>query len=158
MFLGLQAKLGLVPATRAHEVVSNLLMLSRAQYAVELAHSRIREATAELDELEAQPGKSSEAIDVLLRRYADLHHFLVSASLFWRTLKELAKRLDVPELAEAVTKSADVSEHTTRARHHIEHVTERISSGCSPGRAPEMTADVFRGLARPPSRGEHRVW
>jgi hypothetical protein len=71
MFLGLQAKLGLVPATRAHEVVSNLLMLSRAQYAVELAHSRIREATAELDELEAQPGKSSEAIDVLLRRYAD---------------------------------------------------------------------------------------
>ncbi len=125
----------------------NLLMLSRAQYTSELSYKRFRAYT--FDEGSSVSVESHlDRIERILRGYLEVHSFLVSAHLYWQSLKAVNDYLAVPEeLNRAVVDSEDMANQTATARHHAEHGIERIQKGRirkhSHGR-PEMSAEIFR--------------
>ena len=74
----------------------------------------------------------------------DLHSFLVSAHLYWRTLKELAADFTLSDLVQSVEMYSTEIAATKRARDHIEHFSERIESGRSQCWGAPMDATTFR--------------
>jgi hypothetical protein len=106
----LRGRLTSLDADRANEVGSNLMMVARAQYAVGLAFERFRKANADYERNETKPGAKS-GIAVTLRRFAEVHSFLVSAALFWSTLGAVEARVNVSELSAALVETRLRREH-----------------------------------------------
>jgi hypothetical protein len=125
----------------------NLLMISRAQYASELSYRRFH-AYAFNENLSESTASHLERIEEILRGYLEAHSFLVSAHLYWRSLRAVNDYLLGPaELNQAIVASEDLISQTATARHHAEHFIERIERGRTRGYGqgrPEMTAEVFR--------------
>jgi hypothetical protein len=122
----------------------NLLMLSRAQYAAELSYERFRQGAATEEASESRTS-SLEGIERTLRGYLEVHAFLVSAHLYWRSLQAVSSYLVAPEeLSQVLHDSEELISHTATARHHMEHITERIGRGRTGRYGTEMSAEVFR--------------
>jgi len=128
IFTLLRGRLTSLDADRANEVGLNLMMVARAQYAVGLAFERFSKANADYERNETKPGAKS-GIAVTLRRFAEVQSFLVSAALFWSTLGAVEARVNVSELSAALVDHSAMIESTKRARHHAEHINERIVGG-----------------------------
>jgi|GEM_PF-787304 hypothetical protein len=114
----------------------NLLLVARAQFAVDRSYERLQDAAA------------IDGIEGTLLQFLDAHAFLVSADLFWRALKDLDAKVDpkaFPPLREALDRNESTRTELTKARNHIVHVTERVREGRDPKRGPPaMSKEVFR--------------
>ena len=110
----------------------HLLVMCRAQFAAEFSYERFIQNCDTTD------------LAGIMRGYLDLHSFLVSAHLYWRTLRELASDFNLPELAQSVSTYSTVIDNTKCARDHIEHISERIESGRSERWGDSMDTTVFR--------------
>jgi hypothetical protein len=121
-----------------------LVVIARAQAAAELAFERLVQAQQDDQRAEAEH-KPSVGIDSKLRMAGEIHAFLVSAHLFWRTLDEMRRHLRTSELKEAWKVHHQVADETRKARDHIEHLPERIRRGRT--KQPVMDKAVFREAA-----------
>jgi hypothetical protein len=110
----------------------HLLVISRAQFATQLAYDRFLTAC------------NGSSLPEIACGYLELHSFLVSAHLFWRTLQKLANDFVLPDLRQSLQQHATLIEQTKRARDHIEHMTERIEKGRGQKFGSPMDARTFR--------------
>lgn len=119
-------------------------MIARAQFGVDLSYDRMRAAQLDHAGLILQGGDRSLQNEAIFRAFLEAHAFLVSAASFWNLLTALLKRLDQPELDGAVKEYTPSKEQALTARHHIEHVAERIEAGRAAHYGGEMTAEEFQ--------------
>lgn len=119
----------------------HLTMAARAQFAVDMSYERLKEAQMEFALARADPLQENEA---MFRAFAEAHTFLVFAALFWNSLRTLATHFALPELDDALEVSEASIGLVTKARNHIEHVSERIEEGRAEARGGAMSADDFR--------------
>lgn len=120
----------------------HLMMIGRAQYACEFAYHRLQLAVEE--GARQADSIARDRLHRLLRTYLEIHAFLVSANLYWTTLQKLGGKLALPELADALQRYAPAIKATKTARHHIEHISERISGGRGEQHGSPMTPEMFR--------------
>lgn len=86
-----------------------------------------------------------EQLDSTLARAADVHAFLVSAALYWATVREIVNHVPKPDLRPPFADYETAAMTAKTAREHIEHLNERIVHGRSGERlGGAMPADVFR--------------
>jgi hypothetical protein len=122
----------------------HISMIARAQFGVDLSYARMRGAQLDRATVIMEGGDRSLQNEAMFRAFLDAHAFLVSAASFWNLVTALLKRLDQPELDAAVKEYAPSKKQALTARHHIEHVAERIETGRAAQRGGEMTAEEFR--------------
>jgi hypothetical protein len=117
-----------------------MFKLGDFQLATELAYSRL------YDQANGLSGeKCAPSFIPLLVCSADAHSLLISASGYWRALRDLSRVMPFVELANLVNENQATIGLTTIARNHIEHISERIVSGrkVRPN-VSEMPIDVFQ--------------
>ncbi len=133
-FAGLYLKVVSLPTSKdLWPAYYNLMMMARAQYAAEASYKRFQSVAARED----------AGLKGIFQAYMELHLFIVSADLYWTTLKELTRYLKPQELKQAVNYHEHLASQTRTARNHMEHITERIREGRvrDPG---SMSAKDFR--------------
>jgi hypothetical protein len=101
-----------------------MFQLGHFQFATELAYSRLRhQATKE------SASGNAPSFAPLFTCSADAHMLLVSASGYWRALKELLRLMPFPHLMMLIDEVEHVMKTTVMARNHVEHITERLVNG-----------------------------
>ena len=114
------------------------LSLARAQYGAELARSRLRERHTS-----KRTGQLAKT-EVTLAQAADVHAFLVSAALYWWTLRKTVDQVTKPDLRPLFADYEAAANAAKTAREHMEHLDTRIRNGRDAGRLGRaMPADVF---------------
>lgn len=119
----------------------HLFMMCRAQFAAERSFERYREAA-----------RTTPAIDGLLLQYLEAHAFLVSAKLAWDTLAGIKLSLaslqppkgTMEAFRSAAARHATVRARLDSARHHIEHIVERIREGGATRTTQASSTDAFQ--------------
>jgi hypothetical protein len=118
-----------------------MFQLGHFQFATELAYSRLHQQANE----ETAIAKGTASFRSLFERSADAHALLVSASGYWKALKDLLRLMPFPDLALLIDEVESAVKATVMARNHIEHITERIVSGRKRRAAvPEVSAESFQ--------------
>jgi hypothetical protein len=121
----------------------HITMIARAQFGVDLSYDRMRAAQLDRAGLVMKDADRALQNDAMFRAFLEAHAFLVSAASFWNLLSSLLERFEQSALDTAVEKHAGSKEQALRARHHIEHVAERIEAGRAARFGGEMTSEEF---------------
>jgi len=117
-----------------------MFQLGHFQFATELAYSRLHQQATK----ESASG-NAPSFAPLFTYFADAHMLLVSASGYWRALKELLRLMPFPHLVMLIDEVEDVMKATVMARNHVEHITERIVNGRRRRTdTPEISAKAFQ--------------
>ena len=98
------------------------LSLARAQYGGELARSQLRERHTS-----KRTGQLAKT-EVTLAQAADVHAFLVSAALYWWTLRKTVDQVTKPDLRPLFA-DYEAAANAARQRGHMEHLDTRIRNG-----------------------------
>lgn len=122
----------------------HLGMIARAQFGVDLSYDRMKTAQLDRAGLVMQDGDRLLQNEAMFRAFLEAHTFLVSAASFWNLVAALLKRFGQSELDELIQEHAESQEQALRARHHIEHVAERIEAGREAHYGDAMTAEEFQ--------------
>jgi hypothetical protein len=97
-----------------------------------------------VEEHERKEASEGPAIGLTLALAADVHGFLVSAALYWATLREVVQRVTHPDLRPLLGQFESAASTAKTAREHIEHLNERIAHGRLPKYGAAMPVEVFR--------------